>query len=58
MPIFYPKYDDDAAIYDDFYKELKEAVAALNPSGDYVSADLFYGANAQPSTKQPTQQIR
>ena len=49
--IFYPKYDDDAAIYDDLYKELKEATAALNPSGDYVSADLFYGANAQPSTK-------
>jgi hypothetical protein len=49
--IFYPVYDDDAAIYDDLYKELKEAVAALNPSGDYVSADLFYGANAQPSVK-------
>lgn len=49
--IFYPKYDDDAAIYADLYKELKEATAALNPSGDYVSADLFYGANAQPSVK-------
>jgi Starch-binding associating with outer membrane len=49
--IFYPKYDDDAAIYDDLYKELKEGIAALNPSGDYVSADLFYGANAQPSVK-------
>jgi len=49
--IFYPKYDDDAAIYDDLYKELKAAIAALNPSGDFVSADLFYGANAQPSTK-------
>ena len=49
--IFYPKYDDDAVIYDDLYKELKEAVAALNPGGDYVSADLFYGSNAQPSTK-------
>ncbi|MFL5808529.1 MAG: SusD/RagB family nutrient-binding outer membrane lipoprotein, partial [Flavisolibacter sp.] len=49
--IFYPKYDDDAAIYDDLYKEIKDAVAALNPSGDYVSADLFYGANAQPLTK-------
>ncbi len=49
--IFYPKYDDDAAIYDDLYKEIKESVAALNPAGDYVSADLFYGANAQPSTK-------
>jgi hypothetical protein len=49
--LFYPKYDDDAAIYDDLYKELKEAIAALNPGADYVSADLFYGANAQASTK-------
>ena len=49
--IFYPKYDDDAAIYDDLYKELKESIAALNPGADYVSADLFYGSNAQPSTK-------
>ena len=49
--IFYPKYDDDAAIYDDLYKELKAALAGLNPSGDYVAADLFYGANAQPSVK-------
>jgi Starch-binding associating with outer membrane len=49
--IFYPSYDDDAAIYDDLYKELKEAIAALNASADYVSADLFYGSNAQPSTK-------
>ena len=52
--IFYPKYDDDAAIYDDLYAELKAAIAALNPGGDYVSADLFYGANAQPSTKTTT----
>jgi hypothetical protein len=52
--IFYPKYDDDAAIYDDLYNELKAAIAALNPSGDYVSADLFYGANAQPSVKTAT----
>jgi len=49
--IFYPKYDDDAAIYDDLYKELKAAIAALNPGGDFVSADLFYGTNAQTSTK-------
>ncbi|MEO6548671.1 MAG: SusD/RagB family nutrient-binding outer membrane lipoprotein [Ferruginibacter sp.] len=49
--VFYPKYDDDAAIYDDLYKELKEAIAALNPTADYVSADLFYGANAHASTK-------
>ena len=49
--VFYPKYDDDAAIYDDLYKELKEAIAALNPAGEFISADLFYGTNAQPSTK-------
>ena len=49
--IFYPKYDDDATIYDDLYKELKESVAALSTSGEFISADLFYGANAQPSTK-------
>jgi hypothetical protein len=49
--IFFPKYDDDAAIYEDLYKEFKEATAALNPSGDYVAADLFYGANAHASVK-------
>ncbi len=48
---FYPKYDDDAAIYEDLYNELKEAVAALNPSADFVPEDLFYGTNAQSSTK-------
>ncbi|HLG38421.1 MAG TPA: SusD/RagB family nutrient-binding outer membrane lipoprotein [Chitinophagaceae bacterium] len=52
--IFYPKYDDDAVIYDDLYKELKEATAALNPGGDHVSADLFYGTNAHASTRTTT----
>jgi hypothetical protein len=52
--IFYPKYDDDAAIYDDLYKELKESVAALSSTGEYISADLFYGTNAHPSTKTTT----
>jgi hypothetical protein len=49
--VFYPKYDDDAAIYDDLYKEIKESIAALSTSGEFISADLFYGSNAQPSTK-------
>jgi hypothetical protein len=49
--LFFPKYDDDAAIYADLYKELKEATAALNPTGDYVAADLFYGVNGPASTK-------
>ncbi|WP_276365479.1 SusD/RagB family nutrient-binding outer membrane lipoprotein [Chryseolinea sp. H1M3-3] len=51
---FYPKYDDDAAIYLDLHKELQEALAALNPGADYVSADLFYGANAQAAVKTTT----
>ncbi len=45
--IYYPKYDDDAIIYDDLYKEIKEALAAFNPNGDHVTADLFYGVNSE-----------
>jgi hypothetical protein len=44
--INYPKYDDGATIYADLEKEIREATAALNPAGDYVSADLFFGKNA------------
>ena len=43
---FFPVFDDDGAIYDDLYNEIKEALADLDPAGDYVSADLFYGAKA------------
>ncbi|MDP4217356.1 MAG: SusD/RagB family nutrient-binding outer membrane lipoprotein [Bacteroidota bacterium] len=43
---FYPKYDDDAAIYADLEKEIREATTALNPTGDFVSADLFFGSHA------------
>ena len=49
--IFFPKYDDDAAIYEDLYKEIKAGIAAFNPAGDFVADDLFYGARAQPTTK-------
>lgn len=49
--VFYPKYDDDAVIYADLYKELKESIAALSTSADFVPEDLFYGTKAQPSTK-------
>jgi hypothetical protein len=44
---FFPEYDDDAIIYEDLHTELTEAIAALNPDADFVSADLFYGTNAQ-----------
>jgi hypothetical protein len=43
---FFPKYDADDAIYDDLYAEIKDALSKLDPAGDYVSADLFYGQKA------------
>ncbi|MRR21357.1 SusD/RagB family nutrient-binding outer membrane lipoprotein [bacterium] len=43
---FFPSYDNDEDIYAGLYTEIKEALAALDPAGDYVSADLFYGKNA------------
>jgi len=55
--IFYPKYDDDAAIYADLEKELRESIAALNPGGDYVSADLFFGKNAPIPTTTAAAQV-
>ncbi len=51
---FYPKYDSDETIYDDLYKEIKEATVALNPGGDFVSPDLFYGTNAHATTRTTT----
>ncbi|MCP9753446.1 SusD/RagB family nutrient-binding outer membrane lipoprotein [Ferruginibacter sp. HRS2-29] len=53
----YPKYDDDAAIYADLEKELKEATAALSPAGDYVSADLFFGSHAVIPITNATDQV-
>jgi hypothetical protein len=55
--IFAPVYDDDATIYADLEKELREAIAALNPSGDFVSADLFYGSNAENPTGSAADQV-
>jgi hypothetical protein len=43
--INYPKYDKMADIYADLYNELKTATSALSPTGDYVSADLFFGGS-------------
>lgn len=42
---FAPVYDDDEAIYEDLYKEIREATNALNPSGDIVSEDFFYNGD-------------
>jgi len=48
---YFPSYDDQELIYEDLRKEFKEAIANLNPSGEFVEADLFYGVNGSvPST--------
>lgn len=44
--ILYPKFDKDADIYTSLYNEIKSAVAALNPNGDRVTADIFFGTLA------------
>ncbi|OFY62356.1 MAG: hypothetical protein A2V64_02440 [Bacteroidetes bacterium RBG_13_43_22] len=54
---FYPVYDDDEAIYDDLYNELHEAIANLDPDGDFVSADLVYGAHAYYPTSTAAAQV-
>lgn len=55
--IFYPKYDDDAAIYDNLYAEIKAALAAFNPAADFVSSDLFYGTRGRNATTNATDQV-
>ncbi|MCF6332323.1 MAG: SusD/RagB family nutrient-binding outer membrane lipoprotein [Draconibacterium sp.] len=44
--ILQPKYDTQKSIYEDIFKELKEAAAQLNASNEsYGSADLIYGGD-------------
>jgi len=45
--IFYPVYDRDEAIYEDLYREITGALAAFNPTADFVREDLFYGVNSE-----------
>jgi hypothetical protein len=40
-----PKYDNDADIYADLYKELKEARLALDATKAAVNTDIFYGTS-------------
>jgi hypothetical protein len=40
-----PKYDKDADIYADLYKELKEARLALDVTKGAVNTDIFYGTS-------------
>ena len=45
--IFMPKYDEQKDIYDDFFKELKEAVASFTTSQPLATADLYYNGNIE-----------
>ena len=41
-----PKYDTQQSIYEDFFKELKEAAAELDAGKEsYGSADFYYGGD-------------
>lgn len=43
-PQYYrPKYDDAQEIYTDLEKEIREAVAALDPTKDFMDYDVFFG---------------
>jgi hypothetical protein len=43
-PEYYrPKYDDAQEIYTDLEKEIREAVAALDPTKDFMDYDVFFG---------------
>lgn len=55
--IYYPKYDDDAVIYADLEKELRESIAALNPAGDFVTSDLFFGSRGSIPTSTSGAQV-
>lgn len=55
--VFYPPYDDAAAIYTDLEKEIKESIAALSATADHVPEDLFFGKNAKKPTTTAAAQV-
>jgi hypothetical protein len=42
---FFPAYDKQQDIYNDLLKEVSDAVSKLDPAGDKVTGDLFYGGD-------------
>src|SRR5690606_28337619 len=40
-----PAYGESSVIYEDIIRVYKEATDALNPDGDIVAGDLFYGGD-------------
>lgn len=55
--IYFPVYDNDEAIYEDLYSEITGGLAGLNPNGEYVSDDLFYGSNSELPTGSAAAQV-
>jgi len=52
-----PKYDDAQEIYTDLEKEIREAVAALDPSKDFMTYDVFFGPNGYNKTTDAAGQV-
>lgn len=43
--IYNPKYDTQEDIYNDFFKELKDAASALNAANDRITGDVIYNGD-------------
>jgi len=54
---YHPKYDDAQAIYTDLEKEIREAVAALDPTKDFMTYDVFFGPNGYNKTTDAAGQV-
>jgi hypothetical protein len=52
-----PKYDDAQEIYTDLEKEIREAVAALDPSKDFLTYDVFFGPKGYNKTTDAAGQV-
>ena len=52
-----PKYDDAQEIYTDLEKEIREAVAALDPNKDFMTYDVFFGPNGYNKTTNAAGQV-
>lgn len=57
-PQYYrPKYDDAQEIYLDLEKEIREAVAALDGTKDFMTYDVFFGPNGGNKTTTAAAQV-
>ena len=54
---FRPKYDDAQEIYNDLEKEIKEAVAALDPNKDFMEFDVFFGPKGHVGSSNAAEQV-